>query len=251
MFNKTGELIKSIPFDNYFRSIGITKEMNIIAITETLSPTGLSEDVCLFTPAGNKIKTIASFSKPRPDYSSRLGISDSSIQHRLHLCPLNFDKTVYSFSSRYRFYVVNSSGKIGLIFEKDEPPIPFTRKEKKQRIDSRLKRLKMRGEQFSRQEIENAYNFPENKPFFYGVRNDDKSNIYVHIPRTFLVDPNNMYINFDLFNKDGTYLYRVKMLHPPDIIKNGYLYDDRMDENGYIYIKRYKIKNWDQIKERI
>ena len=109
----------------------------------------------------------------------------------------------------------------------------------------------MRGEQFSRQEIENAYNFPENKPFFYGVINDDKSNIYVLILRTFSVDPNNLYINFDLFNKDGYYLYRVQMLHPPDIIKNGYLYNDRMDENGYIYIKRYQIKNWDQIKERI
>ena len=250
VFNKTGEFIKSIPVDNSYRSIVITKEMNIITVTRTLSPIDSSEDVCLLSPDGNKIKTIANFLIPRPDYSSRLGISDSTIQHRLHLCPLNFDKTVYSFSSRYRFYVVNTSGKIGFIFEKDEQPISFTRKEKNQRIDSMYKRKKMRGVQSSRQEIENVYNFPETKPFFYSVLHDDKDNIYVLRIRSFFMDPNNRYINYDLFNKDGYYLYRVKTLHPPEIIKNGYLYNDRMDENGYIYIKRYKIKNWDQIKGR-
>jgi len=35
-------------------------------------------------------------------------------------------------------------------------------------------------------------------------------------------------------------------------IKNGYVYTREYDSiTGYIQIKRYKIKNWEQIKERI
>jgi hypothetical protein len=248
-FKKTGEYIESISLGSLYRSIGITKEGHILAMAQISSPTELSDDVCLLAPDGNKIKTIASYSKPRPDYSLKINLTGSSIQPRLNLCPLSAENAVYSHSSSYRLYIVNSSGELSLIFEKDEPPIPFTQKEKNQQIDEMLERLNKGGQQFSRREIEKAFNFPKMKPIFSSLQNDDEQNIYVWILRSYAVDQDDKFPYFDFFNKDGYYLYRVKTRPLPKIIKNGHLYCDERDKEGYVYIKRYKIKNWDQMKK--
>jgi len=55
---------------------------------------------------------------------------------------------------------------------------------------------------------------------------------------------------FDIFSRDGYYLYKVIIPIPSDIIKNGYLYTCILNEDtGEEFAKRYKIKNWAQIKE--
>jgi len=220
-------------------------------MTQISTSSELSDDVCLLASDGNKIKTIASFPKPRPDYSLRINLSGVSSQPRLNLCPLNAENAVYSHSSNYRLYIVNSSGEVCLIFEKDEPLILFTQKEKNQRIDEMLERLNKGGQQFSRREIEKAFNFPKMKPIFNNLQNDDEQNIYVWILRSYAVDQDDKFPYFDLFNKDGYYLYRVKTRPLPKIIKNGHLYCDERDEEGYIYIKRYRIKNWDQMEKAV
>lgn len=57
---------------------------------------------------------------------------------------------------------------------------------------------------------------------------------------------------FEVFSRDGYFIYRIKMNFLPDLIKNGSLYDIEEDEDtGDTLIKRYTIKNWNQIKETI
>jgi len=59
-------------------------------------------------------------------------------------------------------------------------------------------------------------------------------------------------VKVDIFSPEGYYLYRSSL--PPNtiIIKNGFLYTRELDEDeGMEYVKRYKIKNWEQIKEGI
>lgn len=157
------------------------------------------------------------------------------IELGLNLCVSNPEYTVYTPSSSCGFFVVNSTGEVSFIFEKDEQPIPFTQKDKNQIIDSTLKRERKRGLQISKSDAEKGSIFPEIWPLFYGLLNDDEYNIYFRIPRSLAVDPINKFLDFDLFNKDGYYLYRVKMIHPPRIIKDGNLYSFRFDEEGYIY----------------
>lgn len=248
-FNKTGEYIKSILLGSLYRSIGITKESHILAMTQTLSPEEASDDVCLLTPDGKKIKTVASFPKPRPDYTSKIRFSDLSVEHRLHLCQLDADYTIYCHSSEYRLYVIDLSGEVSLIFDKDEPPIPITQKEKNKEIEARLKRAKKSGLPISRIDVVKGSVFPETRPFFIGLQHDDENNIYVFITRSYSADSKNNFSSYDLFNKNGYYLYRVKIQHSPRIIKHRHLYNFRPDEEGYIQIKRYKIKNWNQIKK--
>lgn len=57
---------------------------------------------------------------------------------------------------------------------------------------------------------------------------------------------------YDFFNNEGQYLYRVKIpegITNIEIIKWGYVFSTSYNqETGYLQVKRYKIKNWDQIK---
>ena len=67
------------------------------------------------------------------------------------------------------------------------------------------------------------------------------------------------FTEFDLFNSQGFYLYRmiipeyrVIKPHSPRIIRNGFLFDIKEDdETGAVFVRRLRIQNWDQIKERI
>ena len=247
-FKNSGEYVKTIPLSKFYSSIGFTKDMNFIAFAQTISPTDLSDDVCLVGPDGKTIKTIASFPKPRPDYTARISFSDSTIEPRLNLCSLDTDNTVYSHSARYRLYNVNSTGVVRFIFEKDEPLIPITARDRKQIIDARLKRLKDRGQQISRSDVEKGSYIPKTKPFFYGLLKDDENNIYVRQLEIDRSDPEKIFFVFDLFNKEGYYLYRVKMYPMPLVIKKGHFYSTRRDRDGYLFIERHKIKNWGQIK---
>ncbi len=67
-----------------------------------------------------------------------------------------------------------------------------------------------------------------------------------------LYNPEDISRVYDLFSEKGYYIYRVKMPLPPSIIKKGCIYRiERDQDTGYTKVKRYKIINWDQIKEGI
>jgi hypothetical protein len=55
-------------------------------------------------------------------------------------------------------------------------------------------------------------------------------------------------VEFDIFSKEGYYLYRAKLPFTPEVIKNGYFYDlYSSEETGEVRIKRYKVRNWDKM----
>lgn len=103
------------------------------------------------------------------------------------------------------------------------------------------------GEKLSRSEVKRTYIFPRFKPLFLGIISDDKGRIYIRG-----YDPDDSSAYFDLFNKEGYYIYKIKAPLYPRIIKKGYVYLVKRDPgNDYVKVKRYKIKNWEQIKEGI
>jgi len=249
-FSMAGEYEKGILLGSFYRSIGITNENFIFAMTQTSTPKDASDNICLLSPDGKIIQTIVSYPKPKPDYSSQVRISDGSVEHRMILCPLDAFSAAYAHSSSYRLFIINSSGEEILIIEKEEQPIPITQKEKKQKIDAMFERLNRGGQQISRREVENVYNFPEMKPFFNSIQTDDENNLYILIVKSYAVKDDN-FPYYDFFDKEGYYLFRVKSWPFPIIIKDGCLYCDSRDENGYIYVKRYKIKNWDHMEKAV
>ncbi len=59
-------------------------------------------------------------------------------------------------------------------------------------------------------------------------------------------------IEIDIFNKNGYYLYRTELPFIPIIIQNGDVYElFSLKDTGEVRIRKYKIKNWDQIKDGI
>jgi hypothetical protein len=140
--------------------------------------------------------------------------------------------------------------------EKEEFPQKITRKEKNIPIDEFIKAYKKQDIKMPRGEIEKLSNLLEYKPFFNGILTDDLGHIYVKKVGSILVKENE--VIYDLFHRDGYFLYRVRMpylkespvLIPSMIIRNGFIYRGEHDRETMLdSVKRYKIENWDEIKE--
>jgi len=255
VFDQNGKFKRIISLSDFLMPFGIkiTKEGNILAQTQSsINLQKGTDDIILINSKGKRIKTIASYSWEAPPPLRGNYYLGNPYTPGLFFCPLHEELGIHGHASEYKLFVINSSGEIVHIIKKDEPGEPFTRKEKNKLIDElveSLKRSKRRPE-YSRSEIKKAIKFPKYKSFYSVILNDDKDRIY--ISRYKLSIDKDKIAEFDLFNKEGYYLYRVKMSHYPRTIKNGYVYKSESDqETGYRKVKRYKIKNWEEIKEGI
>ncbi|NOR54105.1 MAG: hypothetical protein GQ536_08475 [Candidatus Aminicenantes bacterium] len=200
---------------------------------------------------GKVIKRIVSYPYKLPPRIKKR-ILGNPYSHRLYFYPALDGSGVYGHSSEYKLYVLNTSGETRFRIEKEEKAEPVTQKDKKRRIDNYLERQEKssRKEKLSRNEVKKAYVFPKIKPFFSRIILDNERRIYVR--RFKLYNPEDRSELYDLFSEKGIYIYRVKMPLPPRIIRKGYIYRIVPDrDTGYIKVKRYKIRNWDKIKEEI
>ena len=140
-------------------------------------------------------------------------------------------------------------GSITLIIEKDTPIIKISEKEKKDLVSTRFANLSRHNPELSRNDVKRGIIFPKYKPFFQDIL-DDGERIYV---RGYIrQNKKDRSIEFDIFDADGFFLFKAMMPFSPIKIKDGYAYQVKTDSNtGYRKVIRYKIKNWDQIKEGI
>jgi len=267
IFNEEGEFKNTIMLADYTRPIMgkffITKEGSLIAQTlsrgERKSDIPMDHDtfydIDLISKEGKTIKTMASFRKEMSDIimTERGFTSPNSLCiPRLCLCPINEDLAIYGYALDYSLFVINAKGETVHVIKKDEPPQPVTRAEKEKVIDRKME-LQKKSEgrsQISRSKYASALKFPKHKPFYERIIKDDKERIYVE-KFTFPFDRSDI-CNFDIFNIDGYYLYRAKVPVRPSVIKSGYIYRTEYNQDtGYAKIKRYKIKNWTQIREGV
>ncbi len=269
IFNKGGEFKTAITLAEYTRPIMgeffTTKEGSLIAQTlsrgERKSDMPMDRDmfynIDIVSQEGTTIKTIATFRIESSDtIKTERGFTspNSLCIPRLCLCPINEDLAIYGYALDYSLFAINAKGETVYIIRKDESPKPVTGAEKEKVIDRRMRAQKEneRMTQISRSKYASALRFPKHKPFYRTIIKDDKDRIYVEKFK-FPFDLSDS-ADFDIFSKDGYYLYKAKIpvRYPfiPPVIKNGYDYTTEIDqETGYAKIKRYKIKNWDQIRE--
>jgi hypothetical protein len=251
VFDNDGNFKKVIKPPGSLFNFGTTKDGNVLMIYSSFKE--LTQSLILIDPEGNLIKTIAGYAyQPAPSIKGH--VLGNPYNHSLHLFPLNRGGGIYGHSSQYKLFVISPSGNLSHIIEVEKPPKPISKKDKDSLIDGYLKISEQFpiGEKLSRSEVKKAYIFPEFKPFFNEIFIDSKDRIYVRIPKSVLDKDESPH--YDLFNKEGYFLYRVKILHFgfPKIIKNGNIYTHIRDSvTGYIQIKRYKIINWEQIREKI
>ncbi len=135
----------------------------------------------------------------------------------------------------------------------DGPAEKISNKERNKIIDVLMDNIKSRpsARQEARAELEKRVLISKFRPFFDEIRMDENGNIYAEKLTSYLSEDKSY--EFDLFNEMGHYLYRLKVPAGAanlKIIKWGYVFCSPYSEDiGYFQVKRYKIKNWDQIKK--
>jgi len=266
IFDKNGVFQKRIKVEVQ-ENMGVTRDGNFIVHTlsrgERKSDMPMDHDmfynIDLVSQEGTTIKTIASFRIERSDtIKTERGFTspNSLCIPRLCFCPINEDLAIYGYALDYSLFAINAKGETVYIIKKDEPTQPVTNAEKDKVIDRRMRAQKENElmSQISRSKYASALRFPKHKPFYRTIIKDDKDRIYVEKFK-FPFDLSDS-ADFDIFSKDGYYLYKAKIpvrypFNPP-VIKNGYDHTREIDqETGYTKIKRYKIKNWEQMKTGI
>lgn len=155
------------------------------------------------------------------------------------------DAFYYGFSNEYKVIVANKDGSTNFIFLKDEPPKSISLEEKELTKKDGL--IAVMGPGLN--EKEKATVFPNHQPYFRTFFSDDTGRLYV-IRFKSILERHEQNISVDIFSREGIYLYQMNWSFMPALIKKGFLYEIREDENtGDTKVLRHKIINWNKFKE--
>jgi len=152
----------------------------------------------------------------------------------------------YADSSEYSFSRINLDGEVKMIVKKAESFHSISQKEK----DKIYERFSELAKQWPEGVVKEAVQFPTHRPFFDSIVIDEKGRTFIKKVKPVLDETKN--VEFDIFDREGYYLYRTVLPFSPEVIKNGYFYDlFTSDETGEVKIIRYKVLNWDRIKDSL
>ncbi len=248
VFDSQGNSIKDINLQAYIMEFTLGAEGNILAYGLVRAEQGQNHAALIIDQEGMITKTLAEF--PGMRIVSR-GDSAFSMSHdyspRLGFSPVQQTGAVYGFSAEYTLFLIDRFGETTLIIKKDEPAHPITRKEKDKIIDDTLESTARRGARWPKDVVEEGADFQDHRPFFDGIASDDKGRIFVRKIKSVLDESTE--VEFDIFSKEGYFLYTSKLPFNPILIKDSYLYKSTyLEETGEYKVIRYKIRNWDKIK---
>jgi hypothetical protein len=138
---------------------------------------------------------------------------------------------VWGFPIEYNIHVMDARGRLLQTIQKEYLPVPITEEEKEQWI-------------------EDFYGGAQNIPSDVNVVWDEYRNAYQHISldgqdriyvQTYELDDATGNSIYDVFDSDGRCLARVVLISPPMAWKGNRLFTREDDEDGYQYVKRYKV----------
>ena len=162
----------------------------------------------------------------------------------LHITKLGDNHFVYGDSNEYELNEMDMMGKLVLKIKKAEPYEQFSSTAIESIETSIKNRAPIGGYDLRKVHLK----FPEHVPFFVSLLTDDLERIYVQ--RTPKNKSQSESGEFDIFSKEGHYLYRVFIPARPFRLRKGFLYTISTNElSGAEVVQRFKIKNWDQLKD--
>jgi len=230
IFDKQGKHIKGFKIQKSFYDFRVDKDGNIIGIFRTLSDLSRTNSVCKVNSVGEIIETYAEF--PYNQYIEKrpgglILSATTGWEKNLFISSIDNQTFVYGYPEEYELCVIDESGHPLYRIKKDEPLRKFPAKER---------------------DTAKKYNLGEYQPFYYLVFTDDKGRIYVQTNKTW-AEEDVKKKEVDIFSKEGYYLYKTILPKHTYVIQKGYLY--ALEINEMELVKRFKIKNWEEIKERI
>lgn len=237
LFDLTGKFILSIPVKQIFR-LKPDEGDTFFAVVTTASGNELTytHALCKINSKGDVVKTYAEYPYNLYAFKVRGGAATAVLvtnyELSIQLAKLNRNTYVYGYSDKYEINVINDKGMILYKIEKEEPIAKYTDEEKRK---------------FGK------YPVPERKPYFFNIIVDSQERIYIQRNNCFGdIEYEKWKKKVDVFSKEGRFLYRTELPPNTRVIRNGLLYCYEMNEDaGMEFVKRYKIKNWDQIRAGI
>ena len=165
-------------------------------------------------------------------------------------CLIDEARFIYGFPLEYKLNISEISGNLLMVVKKDEISESIGRVEKNKIIRELEESISQGGRKWPNGTLEEACKFPPHRPFYRNILVDEKKRIYVLRVMSVLEEDKD--IEIDIFSESGYYIYKTRLPISPSIIRNGNVYEIlTSEETEEEIIKKYRIKNWDQIKEGI
>jgi hypothetical protein len=218
-YSLAGDFIKSTFTSSIFPvAIGVFPNGQIIAITNEQNPDKHGKNVGLYNNDLGLIKMQAHFPEPKPDP----GII-RIFQPKISWVITSDGELVLSFKENYEIHIFNEKGALIKKILKDYKPVKVTQED----IDKGL------GELAVGKKIE----APKNHPAIQSILADDQGRIIV---KTYEKVEEGL-SSYEVINSEGMYMGKISLGGNVQVIKNNKLYTVEEDEEGYQYIKRYKV----------
>ncbi len=255
IFNSSGEYLNGFVLETSFSNFFLDSDGFIFGISSISDREGNRSKVVKLNSEGKLIKTCAEFTEHktvRKKSGERFIFFRAyhSYTYRLLLTALDSKTFSYVDTSKYEIFVIDKDGDLRFKIQVDEKSHSITQSEKDHIIGQLEEKISRSGRTWPKGVIEEACAFPSSRPFFFGMIADDLQRLYLWRVMSVLDESEEQI--FDVYSKDGYFIYRVKMAFLPELFNNGYLYNiEEDDDTGEVFVKRYKIKNWKQIKEKI
>lgn len=134
------------------------------------------------------------------------------------------DNIVYGYNKTYELQIFDSGGEIIKKIAKEYDPVKIT-KEEKQEAEKKYS-------------PPNKIEYPQYRPAFRHFTLDDEGRIFVE---TYEKVKGGKGFYYDVFDSEGKYIARVPLGTRPQAWKKKKLYTIEEDEEGYQFVKRYKV----------
>ena len=216
-FSIDGTYQKTVPTSSLFPiGIDIFPEGRILALTN--EPNNLGKKLGLYNDDLSFQNMIVHIPTPKPDPADM-----RIFQPKIDWAITPKGEIVLTYKEDYEIQIFDPSGKLTKMIFKRQKPVRITQED----INTSVARVP-EGKKLV---------VPKNHPAVQAVLVDDVSRIFV---KTIISDEDQRYF-YDIFTKEGKYVAKVPLSGKVQVIRNDRLYAIEEDENGYQYIKCYKV----------
>lgn len=150
---------------------------------------------------------------------------------RVYWCLTKEDNIIWGVTTKYEFNILNPQGKLIKKIIKDYNPEKITREDKAKIIKD------MYGDNPVPPEVK--LEFSKNFPAFWEFTCDEQGRIFVRTHEKTKEEKGSYY---DIFDPEGRYIAKVFLKVRPRLWKRNKMYTIYEDEEGYRFVKRYKVK---------
>lgn len=218
-YSLEGKYIKARSTTKIFPiGILVNSQGKILAKTNIKEPDKSGKEIGLYDENLNHLKTLISIPKPKPDPQIL-----KTFQPEINWALSKDDHLIIAYEANYELQIFNAQDKLTKKIIKEHEQVRITEEDVKQRV-----RRVPEGRKLV---------VPKFFPAVHSITTDDERRIFVH---TYEKAGEGKYYN-DVFDSDGRYIAKVALKDRLKVWKKNKLYTIEEDEEGYQYIKRYKV----------